>query len=79
MKDIEGIDTEGDNTVDSMMDALDSLAILIHSNLVAGNGMTIEDVINGFESMKGLFDAAEEIFTGVPWLGNGAAAGKDPK
>tara|TARA_R110000823_G_scaffold91080_3_gene200824 strand:- start:526 stop:864 length:339 start_codon:yes stop_codon:yes gene_type:complete len=79
MKDIEGIDANGENTFDSMMDAMDALALLIHSNLVEGKGLSVEDIINGSGEMTDLFKTAEELFSGVPWLGNVAAAGKDPK
>ena len=79
MKALEGVETTGENSLDDMMDIVDSLALLIHANLVAPDGLTVDDMVNAMPSMQDLITASEELFSGVPWLKNGAAAGSEPK
>lgn len=76
MEDIETLD--GEEGVDGLFDKLDSLILLIHSNLV-NDKITSEDLVNGLASMEVLFTAANDLFSGVPWLGNQAATGTPSK
>ena len=79
MKDLEGIDTEGGSSVDNLISTLDSICLLIYVNVKDKNGLVIEDIINGIGSMEAVIEVAEEIFAGVPWLKNQAAAGIEHK
>ena len=75
MQDLERIDTEGGSNVDNLISTLDSICLLIYVNTKDKNGLVIEDIINGLGSMEAVIKVAEEIFAGVPWLKNQAAAG----
>lgn len=79
MQDLESLDTEGNNSFDELMDVFESLALLLHSNLVDPEGVTLDDIINSFASPTLLFEKTEELIAGVPWLKNGAAAGIETK
>ena len=65
---------DGEEGVDGLFDKIDSLTLLIHSNLVVG-GISIENFVNGLSSMEVLFTASNDLFSGVPWLGNQVATG----
>lgn len=79
MQELESIDTDGQTNIDEVMNTLDSLCLLVYCNIKDKDGLVIEDVINGFESMEDIVKVVEELFRGVPWLKNQAAAGSEPK
>ena len=60
-----------------ILETMDHMALLIAANAVKKD-LTVEDVLNGCSEMQDLFLIVNDIFTGVPWLKNQAAAGKKP-
>lgn len=78
MQKLEAIDTDGNTNIDEVINTIESLCLLLYSNIKDKGDLTMEDVINGFESMEEIVKVVEELFRGVPWLKNQAAAGSGP-
>lgn len=80
MNALQNLDTKkGENSPDDILDALDSVALLIWANIVDKGDMTIDDLLNGVPTMDAMGEICSDLLDGVPWLGNGEAAGTESR
>lgn len=85
MNDLQNLDTnKGENSTDDILDALDSIGLLIYANLKDRGEMTLDDMFNGIPSMNTLADCVSELFSKIEWFtetspGNALATGKGSK